>query len=136
MRTSALWTGGLLGILLLCAGCGDGNSEPGGCEGLCNTLCRMATDCIQDVSQDECLFQVETSEGGTLLQGRNPAGRGCEVGMIRDVCGDTTKPAALFSACGAAVELSACAVVEDQDVLVLPDACKGLLDCNAGPCLD
>lgn len=136
MRAAACLIGSLLAISMLCAGCGDSKSEAGGCEGLCNKLCRLATDCIQSPSQEECYFKVTTAEGGTLLQGRNPAGRGCEIGMINDVCGDATKTADLFAACAAAVEQSTCAVEEGEDILVLPDACQGLLDCNSGPCLD
>ena len=136
MRSLACLTGCLIGIFVLCAGCSDGDSEVGGCEGLCNDLCRMATDCIQIAGQDECYFKVLTAEGGTTVHGRNPAGRGCETGMIRDVCGDATKTDALFTACAAALDEATCIVEENEDVLVLPDACQGLLDCNSGPCLD
>lgn len=133
MSRSAWVTGIAVAILTLAAGCSDGE---GGCESLCNKLCRMATDCIQSATQDNCYFVAKTADGGTVVHGRNVAGRGCEVGMVRDVCGDTTKPAELFSACEAALGEATCGVDGTDDVLVLPDACQGLLDCNSGPCLD
>ena len=136
MSKSSWVIGMLFGILMLGAACGDGENGAGECESLCNKLCRMATDCIQDPSQDNCYFKSTSAEGGTLLQGRNLAGRGCEMGMVRDVCGDTTKSAELFSACSAALGESACATEDSEDVLVLPTACQGLLDCVSGPCLD
>jgi hypothetical protein len=122
--------GALMIIALSLAGCGGGGGA-GACEGLCNTLCRMATDCIKSSSQSDCCFK-----SGTELQCRNPAGRGCEVGMVRDVCGDTTKPATLFTECAAALEEAKCGVDGSEDVLVLPAACDGLLECKSGPCLD
>jgi hypothetical protein len=129
------WLKGVLILLsMLAVACGE--DEAGGCEGLCNRLCRMATDCIKSTSQDECYFKSTSADGSTQLQGRNVAGRGCEYGMVRDVCGDTTKPVALFSACAAALGQASCAVDDSRDVLVLPNACQGLLDCTSGPCLD
>ena len=127
-----LW---LIGSLILAlGGCGDG--EAGGCEGLINKLCRMATDCIQTAGQSDCYFKGTSADGSSVLQGRNPAGRGCEIGMVRDVCGDTTKPPELFTACAAALGEAKCENNGSEDVLALPAACRGLLDCNAGPCLD
>jgi len=141
----SLWFAGILagilvgifvGIVMLGAACGDGESSAGGCEGLCNKLCRLATDCIKSTSQSDCYFKSTSAEGATQVQGRNPAGRGCELGMIRDVCGDTTKPATLFAACEAALGEAKCEVDGSDDVLALPAACQGLLDCKSGPCLD
>jgi len=96
----------------------------------------MATDCIDNPDQNEALFQVLTAEGGTLTMGRNKAGLGCEVGMIRDVCGDATKTEEMFTTCSAALDDATCELDGTEDVLVLPDACQGVLDCNSGPCLD
>jgi hypothetical protein len=128
-------SGFLVPALALLLGACNGAAEDS-CEGLCNTLCRRATDCIQNASQTEALFHAKTATGETVTHGRNPAGRGCEMGMIRDVCGDPTKPEALFETCSAALDEARCVPDGDEQVLALPDACQGLLDCNEGPCLD
>lgn len=134
MNKSLWWAAALGAVLMLCSACSD--DSPGGCEGLCNTLCQMATDCVQSSSQDDVYFKSTAADGSSQLQGRNPAGRGCELGMVRDVCGDPTKPDELFAACEAALGEATCAVDGTDEVLVMPSACQGLLDCNAGPCLD
>jgi len=130
----SIWSIALAVILALGSSCGD--DSPGGCEGLCNTLCQMATDCVTSATQSDVYFKATAADGSSVVQGRNPAGRGCELGMVRDVCGDPTNPAELFAACEAALGEASCGLDGTDEVLVLPAACQGLLDCNAGPCLD
>jgi hypothetical protein len=105
----------------------------GVCGQLTATICAKACDC-RPIKADgsECYVRARTANGGSRTSGRNPLP--CASSLGRDVCGDTTKPAALLEACQRALGQSMCMADNDRGVLVLPDACAGLLDCNGGPC--
>jgi hypothetical protein len=119
----------LVTLALSAQACGSAD-EGTTCEQLTKKLCTMSAACGQSASKNECSFT-----DGSLTQGRD-CGGSCELGLTRDVCGDTTKSESLFSSCLAAIESATCASDGSSDTLALPEACKGLLECKAGPCLD
>jgi hypothetical protein len=120
----------LSAIVLSAQACGSSADEGTPCEQLTKQLCTLAAACGQAATTKKCSFI-----DGTHTQGRD-CGAGCELGLPRDVCGDTTKPESLFTACLAAVDNAICSDGGSGDSLMLPHACAGLLDCKAGPCLN
>lgn len=68
----------------------------------------------------------------------------CQAIFEKDVCGDATKPDALFRDCMAALDANADTCSPDpsdtsgsgERGLVLPPACSTIFDCASGPCQD
>jgi hypothetical protein len=122
-----------LGPWLSLAGCTEDHpAEP--CAQLGQELCEQACTCGQANPDQACEVLVGTAAGGSLQREVNPDG--CRLAFERDVCGDTTKTAALFEACFASLGQAACSQVGNpaEWALVLGAACTGVYDCNSGPC--
>jgi len=124
-----------LALLATCGG-GDGNGTTGTpCERLTTLMCQRSCDCRpMKTDTASCYIQAGTKPSGTRTSGRNPLP--CASSLGRDVCGDTTKPPALFDACLAAFDQAMCTMESATRIsLKLPAACAGILDCASGPCL-
>jgi hypothetical protein len=111
---------------------GSGDAAPASrCEAIAERICPEACACA------DCWLRATSDTQGVM---RVRYGGGCVEGFVADVCGDPTKPAALFDACLGQLEAepaSAACMEEDGDTYYfLPEGCHGLLDCEAGPCLN
>jgi hypothetical protein len=60
------------------------------------------------------------------------SGSACARAFGRDLCQDTTKTQALFSACAADFGQTTCT----DGAAKLPASCDEILECESGPCLD
>jgi hypothetical protein len=120
----------LLSAIVLSAQACSSSADGTTCEQLTKQLCTRSAACGQSATTNQCSFT-----DGSSTHGRDCGGN-CELGLTRDVCGDTTKPESLFTACLAAIDKATCTPEGAGDALLLPDACAGLLDCKAGPCLN
>ena len=125
---------GVIVVIVVVAAC-DGGSEGGGggtpCEQLQASLCAKLRACPEAPGSNECSYREGTSRRGITCSA-------CEINFSRDICGDTTKTNAFFTACLAAVDAgkTTCAAEDGDTALGLPAECAGFLTCGAGPCKD
>lgn len=112
-------------ILFALAGCA-GEGTP--CERLATELCTQLAACPELLEPGECSYLEPPSRRLGISCGV------CEAHFARAFCADTTKDDAFFQRCLDAATQSQCISYEGDQALELPQACRGLLECGAGPC--
>jgi hypothetical protein len=122
-------------LCFVCSGlalsCGDGDEPKGACEQLAARVCQKACECVPASAADnDCC--MGSSTGDTRCYSRNM----CTVAYTRDLCGDSTKTAALFSSCSEAFGQTQCNASGSDKFAGMPAVCDELLECKAGPCLN
>jgi hypothetical protein len=119
-------------VLLLLGACGGGESDLSGppCEQLAQRMCNAARDCAADPdAQGACRWQYNQQSE----LGRNCSV--CEFGLVERFCQDPTKTPSMIDACAAALDTATCDLnTDNEDVVVLPEACDAVIVCNEGPC--
>jgi len=110
--------------------CGD--SAKGSCEWVAEMACERACLCAPIGSGRGCCMVDSIGNGSRCY-----TGNACKSAFTRDLCEDSTKAPALFSACSEVIEQASCGVTTyNEPVLQLQPACEAILECKAGPCLD
>lgn len=115
----------VLGLSLACAGCGGEGTT---CEQLAAAMCTQLVECPEMLEMGECSYLEPPSRRLGINCGV------CEAHFTRAFCSDTTKTETFFRSCLDAASQAECTTFDGDNALRLPQACRGLLECGAGPC--
>ena len=124
-----------MSIVVACSGGSDGGGGGGTpCQQLQAALCAKLRACPEEPGSNECSYVEDSSRRGISCSA-------CDINFSRDICGDTTKTDAFFSACLGAVNAGGTTCDPNgsdpgKAGLKLPSECAGFLTCGAGPCKD